>query len=76
MRAKKLLQTLALAAGMAFVAGSISTAYAGEYCPPDPTGKEKANNGWGQEKHGKTDGTNNGSDDGATAPDKTASTER
>jgi hypothetical protein len=74
MSARKLLQTVGLSVAIGFAAASISTAYAGDYCPPEPTAK--GNNGWGQEKHGGTDGTNNGSDNGATAPSKTASTER
>ncbi|SCB59675.1 MULTISPECIES: hypothetical protein [Rhizobium] len=63
---------LALSIAMAFAVGG--SAYAGDYCPPGETAK--GNNGWGQEKHGGSDGTNNGSFSGATADTKSASTER
>jgi hypothetical protein len=64
----------ALSIGMLFADASV-VAHTGYYCPPETTAK--GNNGWGQEKNkGTTDGTNNGSDDGATADAKTASTER
>jgi hypothetical protein len=46
-------------------------AYAGDYCPPEETAK--GNNGYGQEKRGLSDGTNAGSDNGATAQEKSDS---
>ena len=71
MTSKKLVYSVALSVGMLLAVGG--SAFAGDYCPPDTT---KGNNGWGQEKHGGTDGTNPGSTHGATADSKTASTER
>ncbi len=74
MTSRKLMQSVALSIGMLFAGASV-VAYAGDYCPPETTAK--GNNGWGQEKNkGTTDGTNAGSDNGATAETKTASTER
>ncbi len=73
MNAKKLTQTAVVSIAIAFAGASIAAA--GDYCPPEQSAK--GNNGWGQEKNkGTTDGTNNGSDNGATADTKTASTER
>src|SRR4051794_40816373 len=72
MYTKSLLKGAVLGIGLAFA----GAAYAGDYsCPPSA---EKGNNGWGQEKHGGSDGTNNGSDNGNAeqASTKTASTER
>lgn len=60
---------LALSITMALAVGG--AAYAGDYCPPDETAK--GNNGYGQEKRGLSDGTNAGSDNGATAAEKSAS---
>ncbi len=75
MNTRKLTQTVVFSIGIAFTGASLSTAFAGDYCPPEQSAK--GNNGWGQEKNkGTTDGTNNGSDNGATADTKTASTER
>ena len=71
---KTLLQTLTLTAGMTIAAAAISTAYAGDYCPPEPPAAKKGNNGYGQEKHTgiSEDGTNPGSDAGPQAGEKTA----
>jgi hypothetical protein len=73
MTSSKLAKTVVLSVGI-ILAGANYAAYAGDYCPPDTA--EKGNNGWGQEKRGLSDGTNNGSDNGATADTKTASTDR
>ena len=74
----KQLQIATLSVGIALSGAGFSAAYAcgdGSCEPPGET--TKGNNGWGQEKNkGTTDGTNNGSDDGATADSKTTSTER
>jgi hypothetical protein len=48
---KNLLQMLTLTAGMTIAAAAISTAYAGDYCPPEPPAAKKGNNGFGQEKN-------------------------
>lgn len=75
MTSTKLVQAVVLGVGMMFTGASVSIGYAGDYCPPETAAK--GNNGWGQEKNkGTTDGINNGSDNGATADTKTASTER
>ncbi|APG86679.1 hypothetical protein SAMCCGM7_pA0341 (plasmid) [Sinorhizobium americanum CCGM7] len=66
------MHAVALSIGLVLAAGA--SAYAGDYCPPEET--TKGNNGWGQEKHGGSDGTNNGSDNGGTADSKTASVDR
>ena len=70
---KSLLKGALLGIGLAFA----GAAYAGDYsCPP--ASPENGNNGWGPEKHGGSDGTNAGSDNGNAeqASTKTASTER
>jgi hypothetical protein len=74
----KLLQIIALSAGMVFAGACFSISYAcGDGgCEPPPETSTKGNNGWGQEKKGKHDGTNAGSDDGGTADSKTTSTDR
>ena len=69
----KLVKAVALSISL-FATGASYSAYATDYCPPDT--QAKGNNGWGQEKRGLSDGTNNGSDNGATADTKTASTAR
>ena len=53
MYTKSLLKGALLGIGLAFA----GAAYAGDYsCPP--ASAENGNNGWGQEKHGGSNGTN------------------
>lgn len=75
--------SLALVLGVSALSVGVTPAYAcGDgHCEPPPEPTTKGNNGWGQEKHGGSDGTNAGSDDGTGgSPNqestKTASTER
>jgi hypothetical protein len=74
----KLLQIVTVSAGMVLAGAGFSVSYAcGDGgCEPPPETSTKGNNGWGQEKKGKHDGTNAGSDNGGTADSKTTSTDR
>ncbi|PSH70121.1 hypothetical protein CU102_03210 [Phyllobacterium brassicacearum] len=77
MTQKKLVQMVLLGIGIALAGAGAPAAYAGDYGCEPPGEQAKGNNGWGQEKNkGTTDGTNNGSDDGATAESKSVSTAR
>ena len=79
MKLNKIVQATILGIGMALGGIGLTAAYAcgsGECEPPPPETTGKANNGWGQEKKGKTDGTNPGSDEGKTQVSKDPSIER